>query len=323
MYKLIDILNEYKYSDDYTLGLAKQFKHMRDFKKAYPLVYRTALNRKDLMNRIWDLMEPLGNKFNKIVYIYTFPEEKDEDGNPVKYAYVGLTADKDRRAQQHKQDIEQKASPIITHMKKSGNTPAYKELSDYIDYKRAVDLECSTMREYRANGWILLNKVECGGLGGGERKQSDDDLMNIAKNYNTVRDFREQDPKAYSLAAGRKILSNITKHMSREQASYTDDELRKIAKQYDTKDEFRKKNKSAYQSAWRKGVLDDISKHMKPLRNVYTDQEILDIGVKYKGMGEFKRLEPAVYQTAQKRGLLATINQQMKDNVSPPVGNVK
>ena len=35
MYKLIDILNEYKYSDDYTLGLAKQFKHMRDFKKAY------------------------------------------------------------------------------------------------------------------------------------------------------------------------------------------------------------------------------------------------------------------------------------------------
>ena len=111
--------------------------------------------------------------------------------------------------------------------------------------------------------------------------------------------------------------------MSREQASYTDDELRKIAKQYDTKDEFRKKNKSAYQSAWRKGVLDDISKHMKPLRNVYTDQEILDIGVKYKGMGEFKRLEPAVYQTAQKRGLLATINQQMKDNVSPPVGNVK
>ena len=327
MHKLIDILKEVgkiKYSNDYILGIAKKYKHVRDFAKAHRSLYQAASDR-GLMKDIWKFMEPLGNKFNRLVYVYTFPEEKDENGNPIKYAYVGLTGDENERDYQHNKETAKQLSPVLKHKQKSGNKPNKQVVSNgYIPYKEAIDMECDYMQKYRDEGWILLNSRKCGGLGGGKLKYTDIDLMDIAKQYNSADEFYKGNKSAHTIASERGILKNITSHMSRKRVDYTEDNIRTIAKKYNNRTDFADNDPNAYAAARRRGILDDVCKHMTDIKyKKRTDQEILDIGVKYKDMGEFKRSEPAVYQTAQKRGLLATINQQMKDNVSPPVGNAK
>jgi hypothetical protein len=327
MDKLIDILKEVgkiKYSDDYILRIAKQYKHVRDFAKAHRSLYQAASDR-GLMKDIWKFMEPLGNKFNRLVYVYTFPEEKDENGVPVKYAYVGLTGDENERDYQHNKETAKQLSPVLKHKQKSNNKPNKEVVSNgYIPYKEAQDLEREYMEKYRNEGWILLNTRQGGGLGGGKLKYTDTDLMNIAKQYSSVSEFVEKNKPAYNAASDRGILKNIIPHMSRKRVDYTEDNIRTIAKKYNNRTEFADNNPNAYAAARRRGILDDVCKHMTDIKyKKRTDQEILDIATKYKDVGEFRRSEPAIYQTAQRKGLLSTINQQIKDKVSPPVGNVK
>ena len=136
------------------------------------------------MIQLIDLLEDVFGKRkripkDRIVYVYTFPEQTDEDGNRVKYAYVGITDKEGRRATEHKRTTGRKPSPVAKYAESIGIDP--KSVSDYkkivsldkegkpgyVDEGEAVKLEREYMAKYKADGWKLLNTAPGGSLGGG------------------------------------------------------------------------------------------------------------------------------------------------------------
>ena len=78
----------FKYSDEELRTRAKEFKHRSEFKKFDKPAYSAAYAR-GILDDITTHMTPLGNLYNRLVYVYEFPQ--------VNAVYVGITYHEDRR----------------------------------------------------------------------------------------------------------------------------------------------------------------------------------------------------------------------------------
>ena len=141
------------------------------------------------------------------------------------------------------------------------------------------------------------------------REFTDDELREIAKQYNTKVDFMLGNLAAYKIAVKNKpFFDDITKHMQKaepiEPHNYSNNELREIAKKYNNKTDFLKNDFYAYHSAKKrtdKNFFKDITSHMDQAKR-YTDEELMDIAKKYKVKKDFMKSDYGAYQTALKRG---------------------
>ncbi len=101
------------------------------------------------------------------------------------------------------------------------------------------------------------------------KEYTDDDLINIAKQFNSVKDFRTQNLSAYqaSYYRGLDFFNNITSHMSTMKIKWDKNKLFLLLPNYKSYQDFYKNNDKAYQAARKLNLLRDVKKYYDDLLN--------------------------------------------------------
>lgn len=187
-------------SDEELENEAKKYSTRNDFKNNSRKHWEAAINRGpwktdpatgkqyntlEFYNRIVSHMKPMGNLKSRLVYVHEFI---DKNNNPVA-AYIGLTYNSEKRFQQHVLGKNPKGgykdTPVTIFIKENPQLKhQYKELTDYMDENDAVKSEMEWEQKYRKDGWLILNRIPAGGLGGGLRITNDE----LKKTVNTAKD---------------------------------------------------------------------------------------------------------------------------------------
>lgn len=168
-----------KYSDEYLIAEARKYPNKRELREnAYWLM--SAIRTHKLQKRAYAHMEALGNRKQRMIYAYEFPDHS---------VYVGLTFDYKTRDENHK---IHEHSAVRKHVKKTGLIPVHKPLTDYLPVKAAQKLEGEYVEKYRSEGWKILNVAKTGGLGATYTKADFDRIIDLWKQGVTYERIAEQ-----------------------------------------------------------------------------------------------------------------------------------
>lgn len=231
------------------------------------------------------------------VYVYEFCETKT--------AYVGVTKDKQTRDKVHRGLVPSKRdSSVLKYAKKTGlpiPSPIY--LDDNISPMDATVQEGIWDNEYRANGWIMLNKAKTGKNSsslGACRKISTKKIKESASKYEYIWDFIQNEPRMYNLALKRNIVQDLGLKYKKPYGIYTEERCYYEAAHYKTVTAFKNEMPQIYQKARKNGWLNQYwwltRKQQKPVlavngmrikiyhspKNCYDDFEISQGVFQYK-----------------------------------------
>lgn len=138
-------------------------------------------------------------------------------------------------------------------------------------------------------------------------------VLNLAKNYSKMNDFKRNEPKAYNAARKYNWISDIKQFMIPAYEDWSD--VKKIyqeASKYETLKDFREQSPKAYASANYRGILDDLKKHLKPTPfsvPTLTPHDVEQESLKYDNRKDFRTKSPLAYRWAIKYKLFGnTIN---------------
>jgi hypothetical protein len=260
--------NATPYSDEELESAAKKYQNVSDFRENDRVKEQQARRRgEEFWDRVTAHMTPKGSYGKKMVYVYEFTG-KDENGNKIPVAaYVGLTADEERRHSEHITGLNyfgrEKDSAVTKFLKANpGTTFELKQLTDgYVPYEEAQELENKYENEYRDNGWLVLNVAKPGSLGATFRI-SDEEIKNQIDSYDNYSDYY----KNYNLVnrVRRRGLQHLTKNLKRDREYLSDDEVIDRALKYDSYRDFYNKTKpTVWQQAYKRGLLDIIKEKFK------------------------------------------------------------
>lgn len=201
-------------------------------------------------------MKPIGNRFKRGLYAFEHPD---------KTVYVGLTYNYKRRYREH-----MKNNKILIKKKREGGQ-VFKTFDILYDHKVAAKEEIKLINRYRNQGWIILNKIKGGGLGGSNRRWTPELIAKEALKYKTRGEFFKKSTSAYVSAKTLLIFNKVTKHMPKRlilkgpdncHFKWTEEKLIEEALKYKTIKEFRTKSCGAYSTAYKRDILDKICVHM-------------------------------------------------------------
>lgn len=262
------------YTNDELIKIAKKYRTIKEWLNSVDKnSYHVARHRVKVMNtynegegnKFWleltSDMEPDGWYGLKDIYIYEFL-----DGDKPIAAYIGLSCDVDRRHLEHTTDSclyskNQNKSAVKKFLE---NNPQLRHnlkkiTPKKVGSKEAQKLESYWETEYRNNGWVILNIAKTGGLGM-KYLNSDDTLRNIALNYETKSEWKNNDRFTYNQAykRGEEFWKDVTSHMKHHKNYLdTEEDLIKISKKYNTIDDWKnsedEKDRKAYWRAYRRG----------------------------------------------------------------------
>lgn len=136
---------------------------------------------------------------------------------------------------------------------------------------------------------------------------SDDFLINEAKKYKSISEFRKENDSFYTLIRNRSIQDKAYSHMERCGKNYKEDFARKrvfeAALNFKSRKEFNVKDSKNYGYALSKGWLDEACSHMEYLYRNQTNDEIFKIAKKYSTRIDFYRSDRKSLETARYRGI--------------------
>lgn len=141
-----------KFSQEYCKKIIKKYITLKDFRINNINLYQYIIRNK--WNFLLEDLLPSETSYNRIIYVYEFAE--------LNCAYVGLTWNIERRHNEHL-----KKGTLYNFCIKNNlilPQPIIKEKN--IPYHKAGIYENQYMCIYKADGWMLLNKVKAGSLGG-------------------------------------------------------------------------------------------------------------------------------------------------------------
>jgi hypothetical protein len=196
------------------------------------------------------------NQKDRIVYGYFFDSER--------ICYIGLTCSPKSRHSTHCLLNGKSESPVATYTLRNSSLPRKQILSDgFIKESDAAMLEEHMIEFYKKAGWITLNKMKAGGLGGGSTiKWTKENCLKEALKYNSRSEFQYNAKTAYVAASANKWLDEICSHMIRlkHPNNYWDNKnnCEEAAKQYKTRNEFATKKRQAYRYALKYGWLNEF-----------------------------------------------------------------
>ena len=289
------------WTDKMIIEEAQKYKTRSEFRLKSPSACAIARTRK-LMSIACAHMERVGSYTKRLVYAYEFPDNT---------VYVGLTYNKRAR---HNDHTTKPKSPVFKKIVELDIKPKMKIISDsYIDSEAARILEDETISSYKSKGWVVLNSVKAGGLGGTKTKKEQlykdkNDCQKEALKYSTKKDFRESNPYAFRRAYDLQCLDEVCKHMKSRTISFKECELE--ASKYKRVSDFLAKSKKYYDRAYRMGWLDNICLHMR--RYVaWTPKLLAEEALKYSSRGEFAMNARSAYAYARKHKLLDKVCSHM------------
>ena len=244
----------FKWNRENLQQVISKYNNVPDFRKYDNAAYQAAYFQGILPELIKDL-ERGGNKFQKIVYVYEFPDNS---------AYVGLTYNTRIRDWDHKTNPN---SQVFKHIEKTKLQPKLKFLTTYIPWEKAKDLEEDFEKKYMKEGWNMLNIATTGGLGANIKFYTDEKIKQDASKSKSLKDFRDNFPGAYRAAyrKGADFWFDTIKDMERDKYSFSNEELEILAAFYNNKKDFETNDRNAYRQALSKGkdFWDMITAHMK------------------------------------------------------------
>jgi len=180
---------------------ALKYKTRTEFCKGSNIFYKKSL-KNNWLNEICSHMLKFGNRQYRCIYVYEFID---------KNVYIGLTYNLENRNYRHMN--EQKNSPVLKHMKKTLLIPKLKQLTDYISVEEAIILEGKFIEKYKTKGYVCLNKIKSGGLGGNIIKWTKERCQEEALKYKTRSKFAKNNPSAYSASNRYGWVNEICSHM--------------------------------------------------------------------------------------------------------------
>jgi hypothetical protein len=265
---------------------ALKYNHKKDFKINSKGAYPAALLN-GWKDEICSHMTPLGNKCERLIYRFIFPDN---------YFYVGLTCDSNRRKKQH---LTKSDSVVYNHIQKTKLQPIYEELTKYLDIKQAQIQEEYWKNKSIIDGYLCLNKAKTGALGDNSLFWSKEKCQEKAKNYKNKTEFRLSCGSAYNSAKKNGWLDEICSHMISKYKHWNKEKCRQDALKYKTRYDYSHNSCSSYDSARRNGWLDEICSHMIKLRKTkgyWTLENSILEAKKYSKSSELKKNSSRAYK---------------------------
>ena len=236
---------------------ALKYKSRSDFQRGSGSAY-TKSSICGWMDEICSHMVVFGNKFKRCVYAIEFSDN---------HAYVGLTYNCENRFKNHVKDDIYNKGGVLNHVKITGITPKIKQLTDYIETNDASKLEEIWKKKYENDGWVMLNKIKCGGIGGNSKSiWTKEKCQEEALKYKNKKEFYKNSPACWLIAYRNNWLNDLYSHMifkKRNNKGYwTKEKCQKEALKYKSRWEFEKNSPGAYGAARRNKWINEICLHM-------------------------------------------------------------
>jgi len=153
-----------------------KYKHKSEIQKNNTSLYN-ALRRNGWLDDMCSFMIPIGDRLKRCIYVAIFSDNS---------IYVGLTYNYEERIKEHiNKNKKTNNSSVLKHINKTGLFPVFKKVTDYINSNEASILEESIKNEYKSKGYIILNKIKCGALGGNEIIWNKDTCIEESLKYKT------------------------------------------------------------------------------------------------------------------------------------------
>lgn len=270
-----------------------------EFKKRFNSAY-IASRKNGWIDEICSHMKPLGNTYKRYIYVYEFVDN---------IAYIGLTFDFEAR----KKGRENKKDSV---WQKTQNTKFEIILSEKAFHlEQAVKKEKGLIKQYKSEGWKLINRTNGGETGTPRRKYSFKNLEKLASQYNSKSEFRQAEASAYRFAQKYSYLDDICKHMTSGRKHWDEKKILLEALKYTNKKDFQKYLPSAYQAARYRNILGKACSHMtetfclrrkiflKP-RGFWTYRNCLEEAKKYKKKSDFRKNAAAAFDACTRNGWL-------------------
>lgn len=274
---------------------ALKYEFRSDFNKNSGSAYHASLKYK-ILDEICSHMKNIGHQYKRCIYVYEFLDNS---------VYVGLTFNLDKR---HKQHL--KKGTVYNYIQ-LGKEYELKQLTDYIDVNSAKKKEYDFVKQYKTNGWKILNKSKTGGLGSTKNSWSKEKCQIEALKYTTRFEFQKKSNGAYNSAWSNKWLNDICSHMINR--VWTKEKCQIEALKYSSREEYSMNSSGSYCAALKNKWLNDICSHMVLLmkRNYWNFEKCKEESLKYKNRTEFSKKSPYVYKISRKNGWLNEICNHM------------
>lgn len=269
-----------------------------EFMRAWPAAYGAAY-KAGWLDDICSHMIPKGNRFKRKIYVFTF-----SDG----YAYVGLAQDPADRYRAH--ITGQGHTPVYPHIKKTGATYEFTILTDWLHKDIAGKVEEEYRQKYAAEGWKMLNKVKCGGLGSNTKKYTDKKIRHERDKYEYVDDFRKGSPLCYKYILRHKLWGKYCEQMKIRVAPkkyWTLERAIKVTQEVKYRSELRDRYNQAYNLLNKAGLLDVYFPKRKKLpkrEKTWTLKKSLTVVPLCSSRYQLRKEHPGAYATLRDAGLL-------------------
>ena len=298
-----------KWTKESCLELIKSYKSLNEIREKNGALY-SAIYRLKLNEDVHNILGRVGNRYNKCIYSYEFPDNS---------VYVGLTYNIEERQKNRDRNIN---DSVTKHIIETGLQPIRKQLTDYINVDEAAILEGKYVEKYKNDGWIILNQVKTGAIGGITVKWTESACAEEAKKYDTKVSFREGSSSAYVTAKHNKFLDSICSHMKKlkeEDGYFTKEKCIEIGKNYTDLKFFIKENNSCYVISKRNGWRNDVYGHMinniRDVNTFFNEKTCLEDALKYDNKSDYRKNSPASYDYVRKHGFLSKATEHMKKKI--------
>lgn len=289
------------------LNNAKMFNSKGLWKSSFPTAYRAARDR-GYFNEAVKHMDLLGNKHFRCLYTIEVLNENK--------IYVGLTQNFKTRISSHLKSDRFK--------KYKKNQLKINKETDYLEVNKAAKLEQKLILMKKRKGYLILNRMVGGGIGGQTLIWNKENVLLSAKKYSHKVRWKEMEPGAYASALRNNFLEEATQHMTilnpKGKWSIKENVLAN-AKKYSSKSSWMKSSSGAYESAKRNEWFKEAVKHMsKPLiKSKWTKSSITKIAKKIKYKKDFHSSFPGAYEAAKKNGWFTEITSHMENKRLLPI----
>lgn len=283
---------------------ALKYKSLTEFENKSSGCYEGARENGWLDSFTWLKDERFDLYTDKIdcVYAYEFKEQ-----NAV---YIGRTL-MSLQKQRDYQHIFREDS--VSKFAKENNIPIpeMKILEDNLTIKEGSENEGIWVELYKEDGWIILNKVKTGGIGGlAKGKYTKKSCYDIAVSYTTLKSFMEEQWSAYRAALKHNWLKDYTwlerKHFQSVK-EWTYEMCSEDSKRFKSRGEYAEKSKSSYNKARKEGWIENFiwlypTRHPKGYWQNYDN--CYNEAKKYKRISDFQKESGSAYNVARKNGWL-------------------
>lgn len=244
------------YTYDICKVLASKYKDKKTFRKKHESAYNVS-RKNGWLNEICKHMEAGGRKDLRYIYVFEFNDN---------HAYIGLGWDINVRESQHMSKNKKNNSSVKEHMDRTNSTYQLKKITNEpVNLIEAGKLENEIIDQYRENGWVVLNKIRGGSIGGSIRKWSYNNCKNKSLECKTRHEFQKKFPGAYDSALNNGWLYKLfpqPKKEYRPRGYYTYEVCGELAKKFKRRSHMCKSEYQCYETIKKNGWLELLS-HME------------------------------------------------------------